>query len=290
LEFTGWDAAAALAKATSYATTLGAAGAIFFLAYSERLLRPAQRRSILRNVLILSAVAALASTARISLLAASMSGSFGDMFDLSSARMILSAGEGWAIALRILGLTLCVAAFKSGRRWSTAACIGAMLAAASFAAVGHVHALKPDRLPTAILVLHLTCAAFWLGALWPLLRVAGDGDKAVSAALAARFGKAALYVVGMLIGAGVLLGYQLLGSLGALWSSDYGRMLSLKLLLVAALLSAAAVNKLSLTPRLQAGDAAAAAALRRSIRFEMILGGLILLVTAAFTSLTGPPT
>jgi putative copper export protein len=80
----------------------------------------------------------------------------------------------------------------------------------------------------------------------------------------------------------------LLGSVAEMWSSDYGRMLSLKLLLVAALLSAAAVNKLRLTPRLAAGDAVAALHLRRSIGLEMMLGGSILLVTAAFTSLSGP--
>jgi copper resistance protein D len=289
VELTGWDVAAALAKAMCYATTLAAAGAIFFLSYSDRLLHAAQRRSILRHVLILSALALVASTVRISLLDASMSGNPADMLDLSSAGMILSAGEGWAIALRIVGLMVCAAAFKAGRVARAAACIGALLAAASFAAVGHVHALKPDRLPTMLLILHLACVGFWLGALWPLLRVARDRDEALTAKLAARFGAIALYVVGLLIGAGLLLAYQLLHSLSALWSSDYGRMLGLKLLLVAALLSAAAVNRLWLTPRLLAGDAAAAASLRRSIRFEMLVGSLILLVTAAFTSLTGPP-
>lgn len=287
MEITGWDLAAVLAKTASYAATFGAAGAIFFLSYAGGL-RDARRRSFLRDVLVLSAVAACASVARVLLLTASMSGNFADMFDVSSAGMILSAGEGWAVALRLLGLLLCMAAFKAGRFCNAAACFGALLAAASFAAVGHVHALKPASLPTMILILHLTCIAFWLGALWPLLRVARDGDTATSAALAARFGKLALYVVGLLLAAGALLAYQLLGSLSALWSSDYGRMLGLKLVLVAALLSAAAVNKLSVTPRLAGGDAAAAASLRRSIRFEMIVGALILLATAAFTSLSGP--
>lgn len=289
MEVTGWDAAAALTKAISYAATLGAAGAVFFLAYGDRLLRPAQRRSILRQVLILSALAVLASVARISLLAASMSDSPTDMFDLSMAGMILSAGEGWCLALRIVGLLLCLAALNSGRLPRAAACAGAMLAAASFAAVGHVHGLKPDRLPTVLLIVHLTCAAFWLGALWPLLEVADAGDTGLTAALAARFGKLALYGVGFLLCAGVLLAYRLLGSLSALWTSDYGRLLGLKLLLVAALLCAAALNKLRLTPRLKAGDVLAAGSLRRSIRIEMIVGGLILLVTATFTSLTGPP-
>jgi putative copper resistance protein D len=290
LDVTGWDAAAALLKAVCYAATLSASGATFFLGYGGRMLRAALRRRILRHVLILAAVAALASAARISLLAGSMSGSVADMFDPSLAGMILHAGEGRALALRLIGLLLCVAACRAGGGWRGAAYAGAVLAAASFAAVGHVHALKPDQLPTAILALHLTCAAFWLGALWPLLAVAGDGDDACTAALAARFGAAALYGVALLLGAGLLLTYRLLGSLAALLGSDYGRMLGLKLLLAAVLLSAAGLNKLSLTPRLKAGDAAAASWLRRSLRFEMIVAGLILLVTAAFTSLTGPPT
>ena len=289
MESTGWDAAAALAKAVTYAGTLGAAGAIFFLNYNERLLRDAQRRGIVRSIVMLSAMAALASAAKISLLAASMSENASGMLDISFAGMILRAGEGRAVAIRIVGLIVCSAVMLSGRCWTRLAFLGALLAAASFAAAGHVHALKPNIVPTLLLMLHLWCGAFWLGALWPLLRVARHGDDSLTASLAARFGSIALSLVALLIAAGALLVYRLLGSLADMWSSDYGRMLSLKLLLVVALLSAAAVNKLRLTPRLAAGDAAAAVHLRRSIGLEMILGGLILLVTAAFTSLSGPP-
>lgn len=287
MEVTGWDAAAALAKALTYAATLSAAGTTFFLGYTAQLLRTQQRHRIVRVILLLAPLAAVASITRVSLLAASMSDNLAGMFDLSFAGMILRAGEGRAILLRIAGLVLCTAAFKSGRFWSWVAWAGAMLAAASFAVVGHVHALQPNRLATVILMLHLWCGAFWLGALWPLLQVARHDDP-LTAALAARFGRIALYLVGVLLAAGTLLACRLLGGLAALWSSDYGRMLSLKILLVAAMLCAAAVNKLRLTPRLAAGDARAAAHLRRSVTFEMGLGGAILLVTALFTSLTGP--
>jgi len=277
VESTGWDAAAALAKAITYAGTLGAAGAIFFLNYNERSLHDGERRGIVRSVVMLSAVAALAGTARILLLAASI----GDN--------LLRAGEGSALAIRIAGLILCTAVLLPGWVWTRLAFFGALLAAASFAAVGHVHALKPNFIPSLLLMLHLWCGAFWLGALWPLLRVARGGDNALTAALAARFGNIALLLVALLVAAGALLMYRLLGSIADMWSSGYGRMLSLKLLLVVALLSAAAVNKLRLTPRLAAGDAAAALHLRRSIGLEMMLGSLILLVTAAFTTLSGPP-
>lgn len=286
---TGWDAAAALAKAVIYAATYGAAGAVFFLSYAGRLLHGAQRLRIVHAVLLLAALGALASVARISLLAASMSDNLAGLFDLSFAGMILHAGEGRALLLRITGLMLCAAALGSGRIRACVAFAGALLAAASFAVTGHVHALQPSLLPTVILMLHLSCGAFWLGALWPLLQVARDGNDAVTAALAARFGRIALCIVALLLAAGALLACRLLGSLTDLWNSDYGRMLTLKMLLVAAMLCAAAVNKLRLTPRLAAGDAQAAASLRRSMAFEMAMAGAILLVTALFTSLTGPP-
>jgi putative copper export protein len=66
-------------------------------------------------------------------------------------------------------------------------------------------------------------------------------------------------------------------------------MIAAKLLLVVLLLGAAALNKLRLTPRLVNGDARAIVILRRSIQFEILAAVLILLVTASFTSLLGPP-
>jgi putative copper export protein len=73
------------------------------------------------------------------------------------------------------------------------------------------------------------------------------------------------------------------------WSSSYGIMIAIKLLLVGLLLGAAALNKLRLTPRLMNGEPRALVILRRSIQFELLTAALILIVTASFTSLTGPP-
>jgi putative copper resistance protein D len=82
---------------------------------------------------------------------------------------------------------------------------------------------------------------------------------------------------------------MLLGDPTALWASTYGRCVILKLALVAFILGLAAFNKLRLTPRLLAGDRRAVGELRNTIRFELLLGGVILAVTATFTTMTGPP-
>jgi putative copper resistance protein D len=66
-------------------------------------------------------------------------------------------------------------------------------------------------------------------------------------------------------------------------------MMAIKLLMVAALLSIAALNKLYLTPGLLRGQARAFVQFRRAVQAEMVLGALILLITATFTTVTGPP-
>jgi putative copper resistance protein D len=288
MEISGWDIAGVFAKAATYAATLVAAGAIFFLAYCSTLLRDSQRSVIRRLVGILIVAAALLSVCRIALLSGSMSGEFAGMFDSSFARMILSAGEGRATGTRIVGLMLGLLALSPNPRLRGPAVLGAIVAATSFAWVGHAHALTPNIAPSLLLCLHLLCAAFWLGALPPLWVIAAGGNESQIAAAAARFGKLALRVVALLLAAGVSLLSLLIGSVAQLWSSDYGRLMSIKLLAVAVLLGLAAWNKLHLTPRLLGGQLRAAALFRRSLAAEIGVGAFILTITAAFTTLTGP--
>jgi putative copper resistance protein D len=95
--------------------------------------------------------------------------------------------------------------------------------------------------------------------------------------------------VAVLVLVGVTLLWVLLGGLSELWNSSYGITACVKLALVACLLACAAFNKLRLTPRVLDGDARAARSLRNSIAIEMAVAALILIVTAALTTLTGPP-
>lgn len=289
LPVTGWDVAALLAKAVTYAATLSAAGCVFFVAHNDGLLQNPERTRIRLLLGASLAAAAIASAATTLLLAASMGGDIASMFDSTFIGMLLRAGQGRATGIRFAGLICALFALSTTRRFQAPAIIGAILAATSFAWVGHIHALRPNTLPTFVLCLHLLGAAFWLGALAPLLIVTRAGNGAQTAAIAARFGTAALGVVAALIAAGAMLLWLLIDDAAKFWSSDYGWMLVGKLGAVAVLLSIAALNKLNLTPRLLRGDASAVDSLKRSITAEMVLGGTVLLITAAFTTITGPP-
>jgi len=284
----GWDAAAVVAKAITYAATLAAAGGIFFLAYSDGLVPEGRRLRVRRLIDRLMLVSAIASGARIPVLAGSMSGDMAGAFNGRFIEMILGAGEGRASGIRIVGLIVAAAAMRWNRRFAVAI-LGAVIAATSFAWVGHAHAALPNSVPTLLLCVHLLCIALWVGALAPLYLVARDGNVAEIALTAARFGRIALGAVGLLIAAGAGLLWILIRRPSDLWTSGYGLMVMGKLVLVAFLLGLAGLNRLYLTPLLLRGHPRAARSLAQSIKAEMFLVCLILLATAAFTTVTGPP-
>jgi putative copper export protein len=199
----GWEIAAICAKGATYAATLGAAGAIFFSAYCNDLLADLQRSRMRRLIAMLLIISAGVSAARIPLLAGSMSGDFAGMFDADFENMILRNGEGRTAGLRLCGLALMAVGVFSNRR--ATALTGAAIAAVSFAWSGHIHGMLPGALPRALLCLHLLCAAFWLGALAPLLIVAHGGMASQIASVAARFAGWALVLVAMLTAAGTWL-------------------------------------------------------------------------------------
>jgi putative copper resistance protein D len=287
MDITAWDVPAVLIKAVTYGTTFAAAGGLLFLVYSTQLIAAAQVRRIRQWLRYCTLAALVLSLLRISVLAGSTGESLADMLNLAMVKLVLHSGEARATGLRVVGLSLLATTLYSHRRRVGPALVGALLAVISFAGIGHAWATGRATL-VSLMTVHVVCAAFWLGALPPLWLIARDGEHSILASVAGRFGSIAAWVVALLILAGATLGAVFLGSPAELWTSAYGRLLALKIAAVAGLLALAARNKLRVTPRLQAGDAAGVQVLHRSIKFEMLLGALILIVTATFTTVTGP--
>jgi putative copper resistance protein D len=257
------------------------------LAYSRSLFGQGDLPAIARPLGILVAVAIAASAVRVLITAGSMAMDTAGMLDPRLLAMVWHAGEGRAAALRAGGLLLAIPALVRGRTgWL--AILGAATAATSFAWVGHVRAAAQAATPL-LLGVHLLAAAFWLGALAPLSLLTRRREPHELAAVAQRFGRIAMAVVAVLLVAGAAILWSLLGSVAELRTSAYGRIASAKIALVACLLALAAWNKLRLVPRIVAGAPLAVQSLRRSIRAEMVVAGLILLITAALTTLAGPP-
>lgn len=284
-----WSFAAVAVKALLYAATLTAGGGIVFLALFASHLDDAERSRILRLVRV-AAIAAIAFTmARVMVLSAMLGDDVSGLWDRSLLQIVLEGSEGVASVVRAIGLTAVLAfSFQAGAVQALAL-LGAFAAVGSFALTGHTGSIGPGDLPRLVVFVHLAGVAYWMGALAPLLIVASSPDLDRVAAVLRRFAAVAAVAVGGLIVAGCLLLWLLLGTVDAALSSTYGQIVLLKLALVAGLLTLAALNKLRLTPRIARGDGSAALSLRRSIGAEIALAGVILVATAAFTTVVGPP-
>lgn len=105
--------------------------------------------------------------------------------------------------------------------------------------------------------LHLLAAGAWLGALMPLAFVLARARRTASrdaldfaARATRRFSRLGVAGVGTLVVTGVANAWYTLGSVPALFGTNYGWLLFAKLLLFGAMVTLAAVNRLRLTPQL----------------------------------------
>jgi copper transport protein len=175
-----------------------------------------------------------------------------------------------------------------------------LLLGAALAASGHASSAPPQWLARPTVFLHGMAIALWVGSLLPLIlllkeQTAAQTDARTAAnqriAVLLRFSRMIPWVLTLLLASGATLLLLQLGSIASLWSTDYGRILSAKLILVGLLLIVAAINRYALTERME-GDAEQARRgrlwMRRLIGVEL---GLVLLVLALATTwrFTPPP-
>jgi putative copper resistance protein D len=146
-------------------------------------------------------------------------------------------------------------------------------------------------------VLHLIAAAAWVGALVPLIVLfaaagADDALLAVARTATARFSILGIASVGTLLATGIVNTYYLAGSVPALFYTNYGRLLLIKITLFLAMVAIAAVNRFHLTPQLveEASIAASRDALRqlrRNAAIEALAGAIVIAIVAALGTM--PP-
>ena len=274
-------------KALVYATTLMAAGSVLTLLTLRSL--PMREVQSLKWLAVGCAVMAAAlSLARLPLRASFlMGGTWQGGTDPMMLAMVWDSPLGTGISLRLIGLGLVLLILVPGRAGRSLAAFGACLVALSFVLRGH--ALEEPRLILgALITLHILGLAFWIGAFAPLYRIAGEAGATDAGTVAHEFGRNALWVVGMLTGAGVITLWILTGDIFEALYTPYGQFFALKLTMFVVVMGFAAWNKLRLTPALLRQDRSASTKLRQSVRLEAALIGAILMMTAALTTVSAP--
>jgi len=133
--------------------------------------------------------------------------------------------------------------------------------------------------------LHLLAAGAWLGGLLPLFLLVRSLPPRAAAATCEKFTPVGLCAVLLIACTAVVQALQLIGGLGALVGTTYGRLALLKLGIFLLLLVLAIVNRVVLTGRLHDTTRPVTAnLLRTSIATEIALGILVIMVAAFLAS------
>ena len=270
--------ALALFRFLHFAALMAAFGAAAFACYAAA---PAPAGTVRHAALV-----ALASgLAMLPVTAARMAGENAAAFDPQILRAVLfdtGFGHVWCLHLALL---IPPAVVPRGP-------LAALFAAAALAGLGWVghpagHGLAVNQ------AVHLLAAGAWLGGLWPLsrllLQARRSGDEAAVGRLRevlSRFSRMGYAAVALILASGIVDTVALVGSARAFSDTAYGRLLALKLALVAAMLALAATNRFRLVPRLARGGAALAP-LARAALAELGLGLAVLAAVAVLG--TWPP-
>jgi copper transport protein len=122
----------------------------------------------------------------------------------------------------------------------------------------------------------------------------GVGVVASTAAMVSRFSNLAALTLFLLVIAGTVLAWKELGSVDALFSTDYGRALLIKIGIVALIVVGAAYNRWKLVPTIEREEATATLEgsawrhLNRSVLAEVVGIVLVLGVTSVLVNITPP--
>jgi putative copper resistance protein D len=133
--------------------------------------------------------------------------------------------------------------------------------------------------------LHMLAAGAWLGGLMPLALSLVLLPPVQAAALCHRFSAVALGAVLILMATGLVQASGFLGRLSALVNTQYGLVLSLKLLLVLCAVGLGALNRFVLI-RTVASSAITRSRMRRSLAAEATFGLAIVLAAATLANLS----
>ena len=213
--------------------------------------------------------------------------------------MLTNTVWGWGWILQLVAAVLALVAFLMARRekavgWTLAA-VACVALAVTPALSGHAaSAPRFTGLAIASDTLHVIGAAGWLGSLLLLLAVGipvamrrAEGQRGATVArLVNAFSPTALAFAGLAVLTGVFSSWLHIGLSSALWESDYGRTLLIKVAILSVVIGTGAYNWLKVKPAL--GDDLGAQRIRRSATVEVAVGILVLIVTAVLVA-TPPP-
>lgn len=182
-----------------------------------------------------------------------------------------------------------------GPRWvldATSAVGGGGLACAlaAFWFDGHTVSRGPWAVHGAVNLVHVTAASVWVGGVFAMTLVAWMRKRRRHAtdvvAMVVRFSSIATAALAAVAGAGLVLAWLVLDSPSEVWSTEWGRVLLIKVGAVAVAAAVGGYNHYVLRPALEArpDDQALASQLRPSLVIESVVMVAVVVITAVLVA------
>lgn len=266
-----------------YISAFGSVGTLIYLVHFYRLLEFEQRSycfSLIKKSSIIGSIIAFLSFLSIP---GNMGGDFKSVIDTQLIELTLETISGKAALLSLLGFILIYfSCIKKSKISYILSILGVSSILLSFVIFGH--ATKHGLVGQFLIIIHLVGLSYWIGSLLPLRKMCNFIEYEKLRIVAHLFGIYALGYVGVLIIAGLIFSYILLGDISSLITTDYGNVLLIKMIVVSMLLSLGAMNKFKIIPYLSINQNLGLKRLKNSIQIEIFCVLLILFFTSLLTT------
>ena len=266
-----------------YISAFGSVGTLIYLVHFYRLLEFEQRSycfSLIKKSSIIGSIIAFLSFLSIP---GNMGGDFKSVIDTQLIELTLETISGKAALLSLLGFILIYfSCIKKSKISYILSFLGVSSILLSFVIFGH--ATKHGLVGQFLIIIHLVGLSYWIGSLLPLRKMCNFIEYEKLRIVAHLFGIYALGYVGVLIIAGLIFSYILLGDISSLITTDYGNVLLIKMIIVSMLLSLGAMNKFKIIPYLSINQNLGLKRLKNSIQIEIFCVLLILFFTSLLTT------
>ena len=278
-----WIVINPILKVLLYAASFLSVGIFLFRLHFAKHLTVAQNEYCNALAFKAASVGVVTTLLMVLSVAGNLGGGIDSVVEPLMLQLALESKSGTGYLTAFLGFTgMLIANRLRGYSNSVGSLVSSATILLSFTMSGHSQ--LGGFLSQSLLMIHLFGIAFWLGALLPFRWMCLQHDTHNLNIIAHRFGVLALGYVSLLLSAGLGYAYLLLGDVSLLFTTQYGNVFLVKVVLVMSLLSLAALNKFKLVPSLVSKQTNAVMQFRRSVQFEIAIALIILAVSSLLTT------
>ena len=275
-------------KLISYLVLIMTAGNMLFLFHFFNKLTNQQIQFSYDNIQNFSLIGMLISIISFIILLGNMSGDLGGIFDIYIISASFQTLALKSFLLSFIGYFIIFLFQILKINFMFLNILGSIFLFSSFIIIGH--STNKGIITQSLLIVHLIGISYWIGSLFPMLKLCCMSNINELIIVSKKFGNYAIGYILLILLSGFTFSYILLGNFEKLFTSNYGNVLLLKILLVSFLLLMGTLNKFYFVPKLKSKNIFVLNQFRKSIIIEILIVIFIFSISGLLTTSLDLPT